>query len=88
MSLEVIKGLKPAQFRYKLGYGETTKYTLGVMAQDVEKFYPIEEFNVVQDKEGYLAVDYNQLIAPMIKAIQELSDKIEKLEEQLNEHSL
>lgn len=79
MSLEVVKGLKPAQYKYtKKGDGE--RFTLGVMAQDINKFYPIEDYNILQkDEDGYFMVDYVQLIAPMLKAIQELSDEVEKL---------
>lgn len=84
MSLEVINGLKPAEFKYKSGYGDTETYTLGVMAQDVQKFYPIGEYNVVRENEGQLSIDYGQLIAPMIKAIQELSDEVERLKEQID----
>lgn len=79
MSIKVINGLKPAKYRYK-EKGDAKRLTLGIMAQDINKFYPIEEYNILQkDADGHFMVDYVQLIAPMIKAIQELSDEVEKL---------
>ena len=81
MSLEVIKKLKPAKYKYKdVTKGDTARFTLGLMAQDIGEFYPLEEYSILnKDKDGYLMVDYAQLIAPLIIAIQELSDEVEEL---------
>jgi hypothetical protein len=50
------------------------------MAQDIKDIYPIERYSILnKDKDNYLMVDYVQLIAPMIKAIQELTNEVEKL---------
>jgi hypothetical protein len=83
MSLENIKNIRPAQFKYNdERYGDTDKITLGVMAQDIEKIYPGEDYTVLhRDENGYYMVEYTQLIAPMIKAIQELAEEVEKLKE-------
>lgn len=82
MSLEKIKKLKPAEFRYKEGFGNTDKITLGVMAQDIEKIYPYGDYSILtKDENGLYMVEYTQLIAPLIKAIQELSDEIDKIKE-------
>ena len=39
-----------------------------------------EDFAGITDKGDYLGADYVQFIAPLIKAVQELSAKVEALE--------
>jgi hypothetical protein len=49
---------------------------IGVIAQEVEKVYP----EIVQtDKDGYKSISYGNLVAPIIEAIRELSEKIDNL---------
>jgi len=81
MSLEIINKFKPAQYKYNdPTKGSTDRFTLGIMAQDINETYPIEKFSVLnRDEQDYFMVDYVQLIAPMIKAIQELTDEVERL---------
>jgi hypothetical protein len=81
MSIEVVKKLRGARYKYiSSKFGSTDRYTLGVMAQDIKDIYPIEKYSILnKDKDNYLMVDYVQLIAPMIKAIQELTNEVEKL---------
>lgn len=85
MSLKKIGRLKPAEYSYTdSSKGETNRLTMGVMAQDIDKIWPYEEYSILhKDHQGYYAVEYSQLIAPMIKAIQELSDKVDKLQKQI-----
>jgi len=89
MSLKKISRLKPAEFSYKNPtHGNTEKLTMGIMAQDVNEIWPHEKYSIIQkDQQGNYLVDYHQLIAPMIKAINELSNKIEKLENKLKEEN-
>ena len=55
------------------------------MAQDINEVWPFEEYSILnKDFQGIYSVEYYQLIAPMVKAIQELSAKVEELEEKLN----
>ena len=57
--------------------GETgTEY--GVIAQEVQKEFPEM---VSQDFDGYLKVDYVQLIPVMIEAIRELKNEINSLKQ-------
>ncbi len=52
------------------------KNDIGVIAQEVEKAYP----ELVQtDDEGYKSVSYGNLVAPVIEAIRELSNKLDSL---------
>ena len=89
MSLKKISRLKPAEFSYKNNsHGNTKKLTMGVMAQDVDEIWPHEKYSITQkDQQGNYLIDYHQLIAPMIKAINELSNKVEKLEKKLKEEN-
>ncbi len=53
----------------------------GLMAQDIEKIYP----NLVaKDENGYLSLNYTELIPILISSIQEQNERISKLEEELN----
>jgi hypothetical protein len=86
MSLEKIGRLRPAEYSYNdPSKGDTEKLSMGIMAQDINEIWPFEEYSILhKDFQGMYAVEYYQLIAPMVKAIQELSAKVEELEEKLN----
>jgi len=86
MSLKIINKLKPAQYKYTdSSKGSTDRFTLGIMAQDINETYPVEKYSILnKDSNNYFMVDYVQLIAPMIKAIQELTDEVEKLKNERN----
>ena len=87
MSINKINKLKPAEFLYNNpNNGDIDKLTMGIMAQDVEKVWPHEKYSILQkDLNGYFRVDYIQFIAPMMKAIQELTEKVDNLELQLKD---
>lgn len=53
-----------------------TGNSYGVIAQEVQKEFPEM---VEMQKDGYLAVDYIQLIPVMIEAIKELNNEVENL---------
>lgn len=76
----LILGIDPVNFRFKEGSDELQ---FGVIAQDVkaiEEEYEIGENRLCYEREdGFLAVDYKQLIAPIIKVIQEQEKEIQKL---------
>lgn len=85
MSLAKIKQLRPAEHLYTDSTkGDTKRLTMSVMAQNINEVWPEEKYSILnRDTEGYYTVEIQQLIAPMIKAIQELSDKVERLENEL-----
>jgi hypothetical protein len=58
------------------------KKQIGLIAQEVEKIYP-ELVNTTED--GYKNVDYAKLTPVLIKAIQELNERITKLENENRE---
>lgn len=75
--LDFIKQLKPVSFKMKNGNGNTD---FGFVAQDIEALFG-EKYNVLDiggGDERMLSLRYSQLIAPMVKAIQEQQTQIEK----------
>lgn len=60
---------------YTLKANQSTQY--GLLAQQVEEFFP---YAVTTDANGRKAVNYNNMIAPLIQAIHELDTKIEKVD--------
>lgn len=93
LGLNFINKLTPVSFEWKTQDG-SVQY--GLIAQDVEKLMSsegIEKYGIVSRDRDELApepglgptpirkIDYNQLISPVIKSIQELSQRVDYLEE-------
>jgi len=76
--LENIKKIRVVRFNYK-NY-QSKKQQIGIIAQELEKYYP--EF-IFTDKKGYKLIFYDKLTTILIKAIQELSLKVENLEKKI-----
>jgi hypothetical protein len=77
--------LKPCTFKYDAPLNDG-KTHLGFIAQEIEEIAPQEEYGIVHMKHlpawsrnEYRAVNYNELIAPMVKAIQELNGQVNEL---------
>ena len=83
-TLEKINKLKPISYTWKKEAEKNTdKVYLGLLAQNVESYFPdLVTDESIMDTEDikYKSLSYTGLIAPMVKAIQELSAKIEELE--------
>lgn len=73
---ETAKHLLPVRFRFK----DDDKIHYGFIAQDVQKIIPDA---VTEDKNGYLSLNYQELIAPLYALVQEQEDRIDRLEAQL-----
>jgi hypothetical protein len=74
--LEVINELNPVAYDWKAD-GKSDE---GLIAQEVKELVP----NAVSETEdGYYQMDYSKLVTPLIKAVQELTAKVESLEAQL-----
>jgi len=87
MSLEIVNKLKPITFRYNdiLKTKTDDKIHMGFLAQELLEVFGDDYAIIIKNKEtNYLMVQYTELIAPMVKAIQELSEKVDILEKQLN----
>ena len=73
---ETARHLLPVRFRFK----DDDKIHYGFIAQDVQKIIPDA---VTEDKNGYLSLNYQELIAPLYALVQEQEDRIDRLEAQL-----
>ena len=75
-----IDALKPAKFRYVEDnpYGLDSSLRYGFIAQDLEKVLPIA---VKKNPDGYLCIDYNCIIAILVKTVKDLKKEIEILKE-------
>ena len=76
--LEIIEQLKTYSYRKEYD-GKTEDISCGIMAQDVQKYIP-EAF--YENPDGAYSYRTFELVPYLIKAIQELSQKIQKLEKQ------
>lgn len=82
--IEILNKLKPAEYNYnKLGQEKTglnDKKSFGFTTQDLEKIFPIEEYNIVtEDEHGYKQVNYYQLIPILCRIIQEQQKKLDEI---------
>ncbi len=85
LGLDFIMGLKPVSYRLKQGNG---RLDYGFLAQDVEKSLDGRETNMINrlnDEIKTYQLRSNDLVAPIVKAIQERQAKIEDLKRQVAE---
>lgn len=86
---DLILGIDPVRFHYKDGNSLPAELQFGVIAQEIQE---VEEKHGITEKnrlcytqdDGMLAVQYKQLIAPMIKVIQDLQEQINELKGEQN----
>lgn len=81
--LDFINNLRPVSYRFKNDENNLLHY--GLVAQEVEKVLHDSNTALHRIKHGSSYTDeqrltYEELIAPMIKAIQELTERVKKLE--------
>ena len=95
-SESLIYNINPKQFKYKQTehYKDNGELHFGVIAQeilDIEKEYKIDENNrlcYLREMDNMYAVDYKQLIAPIIKVIQNQKKQIDNQQFQINKLKL
>lgn len=78
--LDIISALRPVRFDWKAGYGNDRKNQLGFIAQEVEAVFPdaISDWEI--DGETYKTVGPAAMIPVLVKAIQQLTTRLEALE--------
>ena len=59
---------------YQFDWKDTNKTTYGVIAQEIEKVFP----ELVNTKDDIKTVNYNGIIAVLIKCVNELQQKLNK----------
>ena len=88
LGLEFVNKLRPVRYTY-IDDRQDGKTKYGIIAQEVQEV--LEETNnkdfagIKDDNPDKLGADYNQFIAPLIKAVQELSEKVEAQQKEIEE---
>lgn len=87
LGLEFIKSLRPVSYSWKSGVlanSDTMTKRYGFIAQEVEQIAPA---GCIVDKgkssDDMMGIAYNEIIAPLVKAVQEQQAQIEELKSQL-----
>ena len=79
IGLNAILGLKPSLYRMKVDSNSSDKY-LGFIAQEVKNYIP----QAYQDNGNFIGLDYQPIIATVVKGMQEQQAQIEELKNKLN----
>ncbi len=75
--LDLIMSLRPRRFKYKK---HTNEWWWGLIAQEVAEVVDREAFEIIHNEDpDRLGINYEQLIAPLIKAVQELKEELDEL---------
>lgn len=84
-ALEKLNRLSVVRFDYKQGFSDDGARQIGLIAQEVEAEFPEYIFRgrPGEKPNEYLAIRYDRMVAPLIKALQELSAKYDALERRL-----
>jgi hypothetical protein len=77
IGLDAILGLKPTLYRMK-SQDESEEKQLGFIAQEVKEFIPQAYNESINGEETFIGLNYNPIIAALVKAIQELNTKFEE----------
>ena len=82
IGLNAILRLKPTLYRMKSD-DELTSKELGFIAQEVKEFIPQAYVENGDEKDKFIGLNYNAIIAASVKAIQEQQIQIEELKQQV-----
>lgn len=81
--LEDVMKMRAVEFDWKKdkANGKERGHDIGVIAQEMEEVIPevVKEYEGLQGKDNFKAVDYSKLVPVLIKSIQELKAEIEEL---------
>ncbi len=81
LGLSFINALIPRSYIMREGNGNKCH---GLIAQEVQELIPNNDNLVCDNGDGTLGFDYNGIVSPLIKAIQELSAKVDSLQKEIN----
>ena len=79
-ALDRINALKPKTYNYREGFGMETKDTSGFLAHEVQEVMPEYVFGE-KDSEAIQMIDVLGVLGTLTKAVQELSDKVDRISE-------
>ena len=92
-SIDIIKNLNPVKFNWKYNDfiidNKQGKEDVGFIAQEIEQIIPLAtgEYKVINSEETYKNIKYERIIPYLVKSIQELIDKVDKLEQEIKQNS-
>jgi len=78
IGLNAILGLKPTLYRMKSDESDNEK-ELGFIAQEVKEFIPQAYVESGEDEDKFIGLNYNAIVAALVKGMQEQQAQIEKL---------
>lgn len=79
--LDFIRKLKPCKWRYKGSLDDGVEH-FGFIAQEVHSIAPKEQYGFTStDEYGMYSIHLHQFISPIIKAIQEIDERLTTLEQ-------
>lgn len=79
--LDLIRKLKPCKWRYTPPFDDGAEH-FGFIAQEVDQLLPHDQYGVVViDADGVYGLRLTEFVGPIVKAIQELDERLKKLEE-------
>ncbi|MBL7855391.1 MAG: tail fiber domain-containing protein [Cyclobacteriaceae bacterium] len=81
LGLDFILNLRPVQYTMISGNGKTD---YGFIAQELQEALGNRNVNMLSKDSDYYHLRYNDLIAPMVKAMQEQQTQIEKMDNLIN----
>ena len=76
LGLDKILQLNPVKFNWVDGFAEDGKDMLGFIAQEVKDFIP----QAYVQSEDFIGLNYNAIVAALVKSVQELEARIKQLE--------
>ena len=83
IGLNAILGLKPTLYRMKSDESENEK-ELGFIAQEVKEFIPQAYVESGEDEDKFIGLNYNAIVAALVKGMQEQQAQIEELKALIN----
>jgi hypothetical protein len=82
IGLNEILSLKPTLYRMK-DDNELSNKELGFIAQEVKEFIPYAYVETGEDENKFIGLNYNPIVAALVKAVQELKAEIEELKSKI-----
>lgn len=81
--LDFIRKLRPCKWRYKEPIDDGQEH-FGFIAQEVDRLAPKEVYGFVSEGPGLLRLNLFEFIGPLAKAVQEIDERLTKLEEAIH----